>query len=88
MWSLGQQEQYILKEIKDKNVGSAGGTVQLWTGVQKIENCGPPRQVMDPPLQLEADEKVEEKEEEKSREQCRGVSGNGEEALTCPLCAQ
>ncbi len=75
-------------EVKDKNVGSAGGTVQLWTGVQKIESCRPPRQqVMDPPLQLEADEKVEEKQE-KSREQCRGVSGNGEEALTCPLCAQ
>lgn len=48
----------------------------------------PPRQrVMDPPLQREADEKVEEKEEQ-SREQCRGVSGKGGEALTCPLCAQ
>ena len=44
---------------------------------------------MDPPLQLEADEKLEETEEEKSGKQCRGVSGGtGEEALTCPLCAQ
>lgn len=77
-------------EVKDRNADSAGGTVQLWTRVQKIGNCRRPplpRQVMDPPLQLEADEKVEEKEG-KSRKQCRGVSGNGEEALTCPLCAQ
>lgn len=42
---------------------------------------------MAPPLELEADEKVEAKEEE-SGKQCKGVSGNGEEALTCPLCAQ
>lgn len=42
---------------------------------------------MNPLLQLEADEQIEEKKE-RSREQCRGVLGNGEEALTCPLCAQ
>lgn len=40
---------------------------------------------MDPPVwQMK---KVEAKEEE-SREQCRGVLGISEEALTCPLCAQ
>lgn len=42
---------------------------------------------MNPLLQLEADEQIEEKKEG-SREQCRGVSGNGGEALTCPQCAQ
>lgn len=42
---------------------------------RRIKVVAPSRQVMDPPLQLEADEKVEE--EEKRREQCRGVSGSG-----------
>lgn len=66
-----------------------GAQCRSGRGVQEIENCSPPprQRVMNPPLQLEADEKVEEKEEQ-SRKQCRRVLGKGEEALTCPLCAQ
>lgn len=60
-------------EVKDKNVGSTGGTVQLWTGVSEIENCSTPRQqVMDPPLQLEADEKVEGGKQQGTVQRCVG----------------
>lgn len=87
---MGQQEQYTLRNGgKGQKCGQCWGhSAGLDGGYRRLKIVVPPRQrVMDPPLQLEADEKVEEKEEQ-SREQCRGVLGKGEEALTCPLCAQ
>ena len=73
-------------EVKDKLWAVLGAQCSSGQGYSRLKIV-PPDDMNDPPLQLEADEKEEEKEEE-SREQCRGVLGNGEEALTCPLCAQ
>ena len=40
LWSWGSRSSTDLEmEVKVKHGGSAGGTVQLWTGVQEIENC-------------------------------------------------
>lgn len=41
VWGSGSRRDQEM-EVKDKNVGSAGGTVHIWTGLQKIENCSPP----------------------------------------------
>lgn len=49
--------QINIWRLRTKNVSSAGGTVQVWRGVQKIENRTPPRQRgMDPLVELEAGE--------------------------------
>lgn len=65
-------------EVEDRSVGSAVGTVQVWMGHKRLKKGGfPPRRqrVVDPPLQLQADEKVEERGGGRagdSAEVCRG----------------
>lgn len=77
LWSLGKQEQHRLRNGgKGQKYGQCWGhSAALDRGTEDEHFCPPPPgQLMDSPLQLEADEKVEENWE-KSREQCRGVSG-------------
>lgn len=66
-------------EVEDRSVGSAVGTVQVWVGHKRLKKgrFPPPRRqrVVDPPLQLQADEKVEERGGGRagdSAEVCRG----------------